>query len=114
MHRVETDPAHESIQRYLNTFAYTFPEDFVSLPQRLHAVLSYAGEVQGDTIISHRETFQAQLRGLCPSLVQGGRLEWNATFHSDLFQRGDPETAWNAVVELFVITERPKQRWRCG
>ena len=112
MHRVETDLHYEPIQRYLNTFASTFPEDFVSLPRRLHGILSYEGNIQEDTIRPRRETFQAQLRGLRPS--RGGKLEWNATFHSDLFQRGDPETAWNAVVELFVITERPKQRWRCG
>ena len=103
MHRVETDPAHEPIQKHLNTFASTFPQDFVSLPRRLHAVLSCEGKIQADTIRSRRETFRAQLRELRPSLVQGGRLEWNASSHSDLFQRGDPETAWQAVVALFSL-----------
>ena len=117
MHRVETDPAYEPIQRHLNTFAYTFPEDFVPLPQRLHVVLSYAGKIREDMVLPRMETFYAQLRGLRPSL--GGKLKWNASAHPDLFRRGDPETAWNAVVELFAITERPLRRkeqrqWRCG
>ena len=107
MHRVETDPDHEPIQQHLNTFASTFPEDFVSLPERLRAVLSYEGIIQEDAVRSRRETFQAQLRGLRPSL---GKLKWNASSHPDLFQSGRPETAWRAVVELFATTERPLRK----
>ena len=108
MHRIETDPSYESIQRHLNTFAYTFPQDFVSLPQRIHAVLSYEGKIQEDTIRPRRETFQAQLHGLRPSL--GGKLNWNASSHPDLFQRGDPEAAWNAVVALFSLDRNDRQQ----
>jgi len=102
MHRVETDPDNESIQRHLNTFAYTFPQDFVSLPKRLHAVLSYEGEIPEDTIRIRKEKLLRQLYTLLPSL--GGRLEWVASSHPKLFQAGDPETAWRAVVELFSST----------
>jgi len=103
VHRVETDPADEptGIQEHLDSFAYAFPQGFIPLPQRLHAVLSYEGIIQGGTIQPRREKFQAQLCGLRRSLVQGGRLEWNASFHPDLFQQGHPETAWKVVVELF-------------
>ena len=101
MHRVETDPYYESIQQHLNTFAHTFPQDFVCLPQRLHAVLSYEGVIPEDTIRPRRATFQAQLRGLRPSL--GGRLRWNASSHPALFEPGDPETAWQVVVALFSL-----------
>ena len=107
MHRVETDPAHEPIQEHLNTFASTFPRGFVSLPQRLRAVLSYEGIIQEDAIRSRRETFQAQLRGLRPSL--GGKLKWNASSHPDLFQPGRPETAWRAVVALFLSDRSDQQ-----
>jgi len=101
VHRVETDPAHEPVQEHLNTFASTFPQDFVSLPRRLRAVLSYGGVITEDTIRPRRETFQAQLRQLRPSL--GGKLEWNASSHPGLFQPGHPETAWGAVVALFSL-----------
>ena len=101
MHRVETDPFYESIQQHLNTFAYTFPQDFISLPQRLHAVLSYEGVIPEGTIRSRTATFQAQLRGLRPSL--GGKLKWNTSTHPKLFHPGDSETAWQAVVALFSL-----------
>jgi len=101
VHRVETDPSNESIQRHLNTFASTFPQDFVTLPRRLRAILSHEGIMREDMIQSRRGTFQAQLGELRPSL--GGKLEWNASSHPDLFQRGDSETAWKAVVALFSL-----------
>ena len=107
MHRVETDPCHESIQRHLDTFAYTFPRGFVSLPQRLCAVLSYEGIIQEDAIRPRREKFQAQLRELHPSL--GGKLKWNASSHPDFFQPGRPETAWRAVVALFLSDRSDQQ-----
>jgi len=100
MQRVETDPYNESIQQHLNTLAYTFPQDFVSFPKRLHAILSYEGVIPEDTIQFRRKTFQAQLRTLRPSV--GGKQKWDASFHPDLFRAGDPETAWRAVVALFT------------
>lgn len=105
MHRIETDPKHEpiGIQDHLNTFAYAFPRDFVSLPWRLRAVLSYEGVIQEDTIRPRRETFLEQLRELRPSPTQGtrGRLRWNTSCHPKLFRGGAPETAWEAVMALF-------------
>ncbi|KAI9573233.1 hypothetical protein HD554DRAFT_1158442 [Boletus coccyginus] len=103
MQRVETDPYNESIQQHLNTFAYTFPQDFVPFPKRLHAVLSYEGVIPENTIRLRRKTFQAQLRTLRPCL--GGKHKWNASFHPDLFQAGDPETAWRTVVALFTHSQ---------
>ena len=103
MHRVETDPCNESIQKHLNTFAYTFPQDFSSLPKRLHAVLSYEGVISEDTIRLRKEKFQTQLYALSPTL--GGRLRWVASSHPELFQAGSPETAWHAVVALFTSTQ---------
>lgn len=101
VHRIETDPSYEPMQKHLDTFAYTFPLDFVSFPQRLQAVLSYEGVIAEDTIRSRRETFQGQLHRLRPS--RGGKLKWRASSHPDLFLPGDTasETAWQAVVALF-------------
>ncbi|KAN0081620.1 hypothetical protein V8E55_009244 [Tylopilus felleus] len=101
IHRVETDPHNESIQEHLNAFAYTFPHDFVPLPRRVHAVLSYEGVIPEATIQLRMETLQAQLYELQASIG----ISWIASFHPNLFQSGDPETAWEAVVALF--THRP-------
>jgi hypothetical protein len=105
MHRVETDPNYEStgIQEHLDTFAYAFPQDFVSPPQRLRAVLSYEGKIKEDKIQPRRVTFQTQLRKLRPSPTptQGTWLRWNTSCHPNLFQKGAPETAWEAVMALF-------------
>lgn len=98
MHRVETDPDNEPIRKHLNTFAHTFPQRFVSLPWRLHTVFSYEGVILEDTIRDREEKFRKQLRTLPPS--PGGKL-WVPSFHPDLFQGGNPETAWRAVVALF-------------
>ena len=105
MHRVETDPYYESIQKHLNTFAFTFPQNFVPLPERVHAVLSYEGVISQDTIRPRWATFQAQLGGLCESWSHGRKLRWDTSSHPDLFKAGDSETAWNAVVNLFSPTQ---------
>ncbi|KAF8120423.1 hypothetical protein EV363DRAFT_1371167 [Boletus edulis] len=102
MHRVETDPRYESVQQHLNTFAHTFPNDFVPFPQRLHTVFSYEGVIPDHTIQPRRERFEAQLRTLRPSL---GQLKWDTSFHPALFRQGDPETAWQAVVALFTLSQ---------
>ncbi|KAF8441318.1 hypothetical protein L210DRAFT_953422 [Boletus edulis BED1] len=98
MHRVETDPRYESVQQHLNAFAHAFPKDFVPFPQRLHAVFSYEGVIPHQTIQIRRETFETQLHALRPSI---GQPKWVTSFHPALFRQGEPETAWQAVLELF-------------
>ena len=108
VHRVETDPYYESIQKYMNTFALTFPQNFVPLPERVHGVLSYEGATSQDIIRPRRQTFMAQLGGLCPSrLVPEGKqrsVRWITSPHIGLFKAGDSETAWQVVVDLFSPT----------
>ncbi|KAF8132014.1 hypothetical protein EV363DRAFT_1131149, partial [Boletus edulis] len=98
MHRVETDPQNDSIQQHLNSFACTFPKEFASPPKRLHAVFSYEGVIPDHTVQLRRDTFEAQLAALRPSL---GRLKWDTSFHPNLFRHSDSETAWQAVIALF-------------
>ncbi|KAF8557845.1 hypothetical protein OG21DRAFT_1601377 [Imleria badia] len=108
MHRIEADPRYESttIQDHLNTFAYAFPQNFVSLPGRVHAVLSYEGIISEDRIQPRRVKFQEQLDNVRSSRCQGlGTLTWVTSSHPDLFKAGDSETAWRAVVELFSLIQ---------
>ena len=100
MHRIETHPADEHIQKHLDAFANTFPPG-IPFPQRLRAVLSYEGRISDGRIQDRKAVFQEQLDALRPSWTRGDRIRWMPSVHPDLFQRKHPETAWQAVVELF-------------
>ena len=100
MHRVETDPAHEPIREHLRSFALAFPQGFIPLPQRLHAVLtgSSDGLIQEAKITKHMKTLQAQLDALPQTQ---GRLRWHTSCHPNLFKQNSSEAAWEAVMKLF-------------
>jgi len=103
MHRIETDATTDPLQRHLDTFACTFPAEFITRasPKRLHCVFSYVDEIQEARILDHWENFKNQLCDLRPKIVHGSRLTWNTSIHPNLFVRGDPDVAWNAVENLF-------------
>ena len=105
MHRVEVDPNADqgsSIQKHLDTFAYTFPRDFIlqAFPERLHCVFSLTDNIDNEKIKDHQEKFQKQLSGLHPKIIHGWRPKWNTSIHPDLFVKGDPNVAWKAVGAL--------------
>ncbi|KAH0829007.1 hypothetical protein J3R83DRAFT_2459 [Lanmaoa asiatica] len=103
--RVENDPARGRIQAHLDCFAYTFPFDFFSPPQRLHGLLSYEGVLSEEKIKSRKEGFQEQLDRLRPSRFGGRRLTWHTSSCPSRFQQDNRESAWQAVVELFSIPD---------
>lgn len=110
MHRVEVDPNADqgsSIQKHLDTFSSTFPQDFIpqAFPERLCCVFSYVDEISKKKIEDHQEKFQKQLSDLRPKIIHGWRLKWNTSTHPDLFIKGDPNIAWKAVEALFPPPE---------
>ena len=106
MHRVEHDPDADKayfIQTQLNTFARTFPQNFVrqAYPERLRCVFSRVDNINKEKTENHQKKFLEQIERLKPTMIQGQLLTWNTSVHPDLFVKGDPGVAWNAVEALF-------------
>lgn len=95
MHRIESNPALEPVLNHLRELAdVPWISDNVH-PLRLHIVVSYdqtSGRISDTKITNHESSLRAQMVSLSTS-------RWQPSMHQVYF-RGEPEVAWNAVEEL--------------
>ena len=94
MHRIETDPMVEPIQKHLQELA-AIPR--INFPLRLHIVVSYdktSGKLSDAKITKHESSLRSQMESL-----NKNKSKWQLSMHQVHFQ-GEPEEAWRAVEEL--------------
>ena len=98
MHRIETDPMREPIQKHLQELASIPWIDSSHLPLRLRVVVSYdkiSGIVSDPTISKRVSSLCDQMKSL-----NSKTSKWLLSMHEVHFQ-GEPEVAWRAVEHLF-------------
>ncbi|KAF8557844.1 hypothetical protein OG21DRAFT_1601376 [Imleria badia] len=96
MHRIETDPGVEPIQKHLRELAAIPRIGNPHHPLRLHIVISYdktSGTISDSKITERVSNLRSRMDSLDNS-------KWQPSMHPVYFQ-GEPEVAWSAVEYLF-------------
>ena len=100
MHRIETNPALESVEVHLGEFSRVFRIRGIQPPQRLLIVISdetAPGIIADSTIAERTQNLRSQVDQLGQST---SAWQPSPQVHQQRFH-GEPEVAWGAIEELF-------------